>query len=267
MITFPHAKINLGLRILGRRPDGYHNIQTLMYPIPLCDLLEVIPSEQGMRYDFGSWCESPEENLVVKAYRKVEEARHISLPPVEIILRKKIPTGAGLGGGSSDATSMIRLLDELFSLHLTKAEQHAIATSLGADCPFFLTHEPQIAEGIGEQLSPFPLSLEGKHLTLLHSAIHVSTKEAYQGVGPTTEGMDIREALSLPLEQWREVLYNQFEPNIFRLYPELARGKELLYNAGATYAAMSGSGSTLFAISHTPLSVEGWSGMVQSYQL
>lgn len=267
MITFPPAKINLGLRVLSRRPNGYHNIQTLMLPIPLCDVLEVLPSSEGMRYDFGTWCEAPEDNLVVKAFHKVEEVKGIQLPPIEIILRKRIPIGAGLGGGSSDATSMILLLDELFSLHLTDVEKHEIATSLGADCPFFLAKTSQIAEGIGERLTPFPLDLEGKYLTLLHSDIAVSTREAYRGVTPTTVGMDVREALALPLEEWKAVLCNQFEPHIFQLYPQLAEGKKSLYQAGATYAAMSGSGSTLFALSDVPLSVTGWSGTVRTYQL
>ena len=166
MIRLPKAKINLGLRILRRRPDGYHDIETLLLPIPLRDALEVLPSEEGMKYDFGDWGEPSEENLVVRAYHLVKAA-YPELPPVEIILRKLIPTGAGLGGGSSDASNMLLLLDELFELGMSYDEMHQMATRLGADCPFFLRDEPQLGEGIGEQLSPFPLHLEGKVLTLL----------------------------------------------------------------------------------------------------
>lgn len=266
MIRLPKAKINLGLRILRRRPDGYHDIETLLLPIPLRDALEVLPSEEGMKYDFGDWGEPSEENLVVRAYHLVKAA-YPELPPVEIILRKRIPTGAGLGGGSSDASNMLLLLDELFELGMSYDEMHQMATRLGADCPFFLRDEPQLAEGIGEQLSPFPLHLEGKVLTLLHSDLHISTAEAYGGVVPSEEGPSLRELLSQPIEEWRGTLYNAFEPHIFERYPVLAHGKEQLYRAGATYAAMSGSGSTLFAISDAPLLISDWKGTQQTYTL
>lgn len=265
MIVFPKAKINLGLRVRRKRADGYHDLQTLLYPIPLRDSLEIIPSDR-LRYDFGSWGEPAEDNLVVSAYRMVQEVRP-ELPPVEIILRKKVPTGAGLGGGSSDATNMLLLLNRMFELGLSYDELHPIATRLGADCPFFLRDEPQLAEGIGEILTPFPVDLRGKVLTLLLSDIQVSTSEAYGGVQPSETGEDVAEALRLPIEQWRHKLVNDFEPHIFALHPILAEGKEALYKSGAIYAAMSGSGSTLFGISHQPLCIEGWNGRILTYTL
>ena len=266
MIRLPKAKINLGLRILRRRTDGYHDIETLLLPIPLRDALEVLPSGGEMKCDFGDWGEPSEDNLVVRAYHSVKET-HPELPPVEIILRKRIPTGAGLGGGSSDASNMLLLLDELFELKMSYHEMHQMATRLGADCPFFLRDEPQLAEGIGEKLSPFPLNLEGKVLTLLHSDLHISTAEAYGGVVPSEAGPSLREVLAGPIEEWRGTLYNAFEPHIFQRYPMLAHGKEQLYRAGATYAAMSGSGSTLFALSNAPLLLSDWKGTQQTYTL
>lgn len=266
MIRLPKAKINLGLRILRRRTDGYHDIETLLLPIPLRDALEVLPSDGEMKYDFGDWGEPSEDNLVVRAYHLVKET-HPELPPVEIILRKRIPTGAGLGGGSSDASNMLLLLDELFELKMSYHEMHQMATQLGADCPFFLRDEPQLAEGIGEKLSPFPLHIEGKVLTLLHSDLHISTAEAYGGVVPSEAGPSLREVLARPIEEWRQTLHNAFEPHIFQRYPILAHGKEQLYQAGATYAAMSGSGSTLFALSDAPLLISDWKGTQQTYIL
>ncbi len=268
MISFPHAKINIGLRILSKRPDGYHNIRSVLVPIPFTDVLEVIPTEGEMKYDFGQgWNEAPEDNLVVKAYRAIEKFRDLQLPPVEIILRKKIPSGAGLGGGSSDATHMLMMLNDLFELRLTADDLHDIAKSLGADCPFFLSPQPQLAEGIGDLLSPYPINLKGWYLTLLLSDISVSTKEAYEGVKPNISGDDIGTSLSLPIDKWRGLVRNQFEPHIFNLHPELRIGKELLYQSGATYAAMSGSGSTLYALSDHPLSVNGWGGQIWTSQL
>lgn len=266
MITFPKAKINLGLRILRKRPDGYHDIESLLYPIPFMDALEVLHSEEGMKYDFGEWSEPAEDNLVVRAYQLVKALRP-DLPPVEIILRKRIPTGAGLGGGSSDATNMLLLLRQLFDLNLSDEELHREATKLGADCPFFLHDEPQLAQGIGDQLTPYPLSLEGKVLTLLLSDIHVSTAEAYAGVVPSDEGETIAQTLARPITEWIAYLHNDFERSIFGRYPQLAEGKEMMYKAGAIYAAMSGSGSTLFALSHEPLTLPDWKGQQLTYKL
>lgn len=256
MLTFPYAKVNIGLRILRRRPDGYHDIQTLLYPIPLCDLLEILPSEEGMLYDLqgGEAGSDPQKNLVTKAYHALKQEAP-TLPDVQMILRKRIPVGAGLGGGSSDASHTLMMLYHIFDLQLPPETLHRLATSLGADCPFFLhtPPAPQIAEGIGEKLTPIELDLSDLYLTLWTSTIAISTAEAYQSVTPSNEGEDLRTLLQLPIEEWRSVLKNDFEEPIFQKYPLLAARKEVLYQAGATYAAMSGSGATLFALSREPL--------------
>lgn len=256
MLTFPYAKINVGLRILQRRPDGYHDIQTLLYPIPLCDVLEILPSAEGMQYDLqgGEAWSDPQKNLVVKAYQALKQEVP-TLPDVQMILRKRIPTGAGLGGGSSDASHTLMMLCQLFELQLPPETLHRLATSLGADCPFFLHTPPcpQIAEGIGEKLTPIELDLASLYLTLWTSSIAISTAEAYQSVTPSRAGEDLRTILQLPIAEWRGVLKNDFEEPIFQKYPLLAARKDALYQAGAIYAAMSGSGATLFALSREPL--------------
>lgn len=251
MITFPQAKINLGLRIVGKREDGYHYISTCMQKIPLCDVLEVLPSDRLM------WDGSPvvdEENLVIKAYRALCKPRP-DMQGANLILRKKIPSGAGLGGGSSDASATLRMLDELFSLHLSHDELHSVALSLGADCPFFLTEKPQIAEGIGEVLEPYPLALDGLVLTLVFPDLFISTKEAYALVTPKSDGEDLRVTLRRPLEEWRHHLHNDFEDALFPKYPLLGEIKSVLYDSGALYASMSGSGSTMYALSLEPITL------------
>ncbi|MDN4754637.1 4-(cytidine 5'-diphospho)-2-C-methyl-D-erythritol kinase [Porphyromonadaceae bacterium W3.11] len=267
MITFPKAKINIGLRVLRKRADGYHDIQTLMYPIPLTDVLEIIPSDIEMKYDFGTldFEGVPEDNLVTKAYFALKED-YPSLPALEIILRKRIPTGGGLGGGSSDGTNMLLGIKRLFGLEVSSERMHQLATSLGADCPFFLKDEPQLAEGIGEQLELYPLDLRGKWLTLLTSEIHINTASAYASITPSDEGDDLRELLALPIKEWKGKVVNHFESAIFAQHPILADGIKRLYDAGADYASMSGSGPTLYAISDSPLKV-AWDGKSYNLQL
>lgn len=258
MLLFPCAKLNLGLRILRKRRDGYHDLQTLFYPIPLYDVLEVLPSKNGMLWDDGGWSEGPQEdNLVMRAYQALKRECP-TLPDVKIILRKRIPVGAGLGGGSSDAAFMLRALQELFRLGVSTEKLHELAKELGADVPFFLTPTPYIGEGIGDVLTPYPqLDLSGWYMTLFFPGIHISTAEAYAGVAPSEMGEDIRDILSEPVERWNGRLKNDFEKSIFPKYPRLAEFKEQLYNNGATYAAMTGSGSTLYALSRTPIVIEG----------
>lgn len=253
MITYPHAKLNLGLRIVRRRPDGYHDLRSLFVPIPLHDILEVLPSTKGMKWDDGGFGESaPDDNLVMRAYRLL--SREVGgLPDVHIILRKKIPTGAGLGGGSSDASHMLLMLRELFDLSVTDDQLHHLALQLGADCPFFLRQGAQMAEGIGDLLEPYAIDLSGLHLTLLFPGIHVSTKSAYAGVTPMTPDEDLRTTLQRPIKEWRGRLLNDFEPSVFSAFPILSELKEQLYASGAIYASMSGSGSTLYALSHHAL--------------
>lgn len=263
MILFPQAKINIGLRIIGVRPDGYHELETLFCRIPLEDALEVIPAEED-RFDDGGFG-APQDNLVRRALTLLREETEV--PPVEVILRKRIPTGAGLGGGSSDAAAMLLLLRRLFDLPVTDERLSELALRLGADCPFFLTRGSQIGRGIGERLTPFGLTLEGKVLTLLLPDIAVSTAEAYRGVGLSRPVEPLEESLRRPLEEWRTFVVNDFEATVFALHPELAEAKAALYRAGAAYASMSGSGSALFALSDAPLDLSNLSYTTYSYRL
>ena len=250
MIAFPQAKINIGLRITGVRPDGYHELETLFYRIPLCDALEVVPAERDSLDDGGFG--DPEQNLVVRAMTLMRK-EGVPVPPLEVILRKRIPTGAGLGGGSSDASSMLLMLRQLYAPDLSDKRLADMALRLGADCPFFLTKSPQIGRGVGELLSPFPLDLSGWVLTLILPGIHVSTAEAYQEIGISAPPEPLEEILRRPVTEWRNRVVNDFEIPVFARHPELAEIKDQLYAAGATYASMSGSGSSIYALSTAPM--------------
>lgn len=260
MIVFPCAKINLGLNIVSKREDGYHNLETVFYPIPLYDALEIkymdekFPSQVACDLKVtGNAVECDEQNnLVVKAYNLLAE--DYKLPRVHAHLYKHIPSQAGLGGGSSDAAFMIRLLDERFRLNIGNPEMEKYAARLGADCAFFIEAEPAYAEGIGDELMPVDGpkgNLNGYYLTIVKPDIAVSTKEAYAAITPTATSKSCREIVRQPIETWKEELVNDFEAPIFKLHPELAEIKEKLYQQGAKYAAMSGSGSALFGIFET----------------
>lgn len=260
MIVFPCAKINLGLNIVSKREDGYHNLETVFYPIPLYDALEIkymdekFPSQVACDLKVtGNAVECDEQNnLVVKAYNLLAE--DYKLPRVHAHLYKHIPSQAGLGGGSSDAAFMIRLLDERFRLNIGNPEMEKYAARLGADCAFFIEAEPAYAEGIGDELMPVDGpkgNLNGYYLAIVKPDIAVSTKEAYAAITPTATSKSCREIVRQPIETWKEELVNDFEAPIFKLNPELAEIKEKLYQQGAKYAAMSGSGSALFGIFET----------------
>lgn len=260
MIVFPCAKINLGLNIVSKREDGYHNLETVFYPIPLYDALEIkymdekFPSQVACDLKVtGNAFECDEQNnLVVKAYNLLAE--DYKLPRVHAHLYKHIPSQAGLGGGSSDAAFMIRLLDERFRLNIGNPEMEKYAARLGADCAFFIEAEPAYAEGIGDELMPVDGpkgNLNGYYLAIVKPDIAVSTKEAYAAITPTATSKSCREIVRQPIETWKEELVNDFEAPIFKLHPELAEIKEKLYQQGAKYAAMSGSGSALFGIFET----------------
>ena len=255
MITHPIAKINLGLNVVERRPDGYHNLQTVFYPVPIKDVLKVEPRSK-------SRAEEPDctlavsniqiegdvqRNLVVRAYQLLKED-FPALPPVEASLEKNIPTQAGMGGGSSDCAFMIRLLNELFQLKLSDTKMMEYAARLGADCAFFVLSRPCYAEGIGEQLQPISLDLSEWYIGVVRPNIPVPTKEAFSRIHPHYPALNCREAVKQPVETWRETLVNDFEESVFALHPEIGAIKEQLYNIGATYAAMSGSGSALFGL-------------------
>lgn len=257
MITFPCAKINLGLNIVSKRPDGYHNLETVFYPIPLTDALEIkymdekFPSESpcDLKITGNDVDCNEEDNLVIKAYQLL--AADFQLPRVHAHLVKRIPTQAGLGGGSSDAAYMIRLLDERFRLNIGIPEMERYAAKLGADCAFFITADPSYAEGIGDVLMPADVpgaGLCGYYLAVVKPSVAVSTRDAYTAIVPKTPAKCCRDIVRQPIETWKDELVNDFEAPIFAMHPELAAIKQSLYDAGAVYAAMSGSGSALFGI-------------------
>ncbi len=249
MICFPNAKINLGLNIVSQREDGYHNIETVFYPIGVRDALEIVPAkeEKGRFVQSGIPVDGdPDQNLVVKAYRVLKE--QFELPEIDIYLQKNIPFGAGLGGGSADAAFMLKLLNEFADLNLNPQELERYAARIGADCPFFIGNNPVFAEGIGNIFSPVKISLKDYFLVLVKPAIHVSTKEAYSLVRPRKPLKNIREIIPEPIDTWKDNLVNDFEVSVFSLFPAIKTIKEELYHAGAVYSSMSGSGSSVFGI-------------------
>ena len=251
MITFPNAKINLGLNIVEKRPDGYHNLETIFYPVPVEDALEVnILNESNEKFRLhqaGLEIEGEaENNLVVKAYKLLDA--EFNLPPVDIHLFKHIPSGAGLGGGSSDAAYMLKLLNEKFNLELTNETLEEYAARLGADCAFFIRNTPTYAEGIGNIFSPISLSLKGYQIVLVKPDIFVSTREAFAQIKPHRQTVPLKEVIKYPMEEWRELMVNDFEESVFPQFPGIKEIKEKLYKQGAIYAAMTGSGSSVFGL-------------------
>lgn len=249
MITFPNAKINLGLNIVNRRPDGYHDIETVFHPIQLTDSLEIVPAKgtESTLTCHGRAVDCPtEKNLVMKAYRMME--KEFNLPPVEMHLVKHIPDGAGLGGGSSDASFCMKMLNDMFELHLTDQKLAEMAAKIGADCPFFIYNKPMMATGIGDIFSPVEVNLKGWHMLLVKPDVSVPTKAAYAQVTPAPSAKPIPEILSENIEHWQAELVNDFEKSVFVQYPSLATIKQAITDSGATYSAMSGSGSSIFGL-------------------
>ena len=255
MITFPVAKINLGLNVVEKRADGYHNLQTVFYPVPIMDALEIVPMSDGFPSDVD--CDlkvtnitiegDEQRNLVVRAYHLLK-ADYPELPRVHAHLWKGIPTQAGMGGGSSDCGYMIRLLNETFDMGLSSEQMQQYAARLGADCAFFIESRACYAEGIGERLQPIDLDLSGWHIGVVRPDIPVPTKEAFSRIHPHYPALNCRDVVKQPVETWRDRLTNDFEESVFALHPEIGAVKEQLYKMGATYAAMSGSGSALFGL-------------------
>lgn len=247
MLLFPPAKINLGLKVLKKRSDGYHEIETCMLAIPMTDALEILPSDDFEFHQTGLTVDGDQEsNLCVKAFRLFQE-RH-QIPNAYIHLRKQLPMGAGLGGGSADASYVLRGLNELFDCQLPDEELRNMASQLGSDCPFFVSDEAQIGRGTGTDLSPFQIDLEGYYLKVINPGIHIGTKEAYSGIHFSESTSPLAEVLQLPITEWKEHLHNDFETHIFESHPEIAELKEQMYSEGAIYASMTGSGSTVFGI-------------------
>jgi 4-diphosphocytidyl-2-C-methyl-D-erythritol kinase len=252
MITYPNAKINLGLNIVEKRPDGYHNLETIFYPINLQDALEVTKleneeSEYKLKVSGVPIEGEPENNLVIKAYRLLKK-EFPEMGPIQIHMFKHIPTGAGLGGGSADAAFMIKLLNEKFNLNLSIEKMEEYAAILGADCAFFIQNKPVFASGIGNIFENINLSLKGYYIVLVKPDIFVSTKDAFAHITPMRPSQSLKEIICMPVETWRATMKNDFEESVFKKYPEIAAIKDKLYDMGAIYASMSGSGSSVFGI-------------------
>ncbi len=250
MLSYPNAKINLGLNVVERRPNGYHTIETVFYPIGLNDVLEVLPSETCSDYSFSSsgisFGGAPEENLIVKAYRLLRS--EYQFPPVDISLFKQIPFGAGLGGGSSDAAFMLKVLNELFELKITSKKLERLAARLGADCPVFIQNKAVFASGIGNVFTQIELSLKGYFLLLVKPDIYISTPEAYSQVKPEEPEISLLDLIKEPISEWKNSIKNDFEKSVFVRYPSIEEIKNNLYEMGAIYASMSGSGSSVYGI-------------------
>jgi 4-diphosphocytidyl-2-C-methyl-D-erythritol kinase len=247
MIIFPNAKINIGLNVINRRDDGYHNLETVFYPLPIKDALEIVEADE---LSFGSsGLEIPgrvEDNLCVKGYHLLK--KDFDLPPVKIHLHKHIPIGAGLGGGSADAAFFIKLLNQNFNLGLTDDKMEDYARQLGADCAFFIRNRPVFAFEKGDEFEPVKLDLSNYKIVLVMPPTHVSTAEAYRGVKPAPVKDSLMELIELPVTDWKKHIKNDFEESIFKNHPEIRGVKAALYQAGALYASMSGSGASVFGI-------------------
>lgn len=259
MINFPTCKINLGLHILKRREDGYHDIETAMLELPFNDILELVESNEPVFTTSG--LEIPGSgNLVLDAV--AEFKRHKSIPSLAFHLHKLIPMGGGLGGGSSDAAFALKLMRDLYAPEMGNDQLCEMASKIGSDCAFFINGGLQYATGRGEILAPLTFSLKNKYVVLVNLGIHVSTKEAFEGITPSNDRTPLKEILEKPIHTWKEELINDFEEPVFAKYPELARIKNELYEHGAVYAAMTGSGSTLFGIFESEIDSIPWSQKV-----
>jgi 4-diphosphocytidyl-2-C-methyl-D-erythritol kinase len=252
MVSFPHAKINLGLNVIRKRPDGFHDLETCFYPVPWTDILEIIPAKEFQFSSSGLPINgNSENNLCVKAYDLLR--KNFDLPPVQIHLHKIIPMGAGLGGGSSDAAFTLRELNELFALGLSQNKLMEYAAQLGSDCAFFISDEAKLGKGRGEILSPAEVSLRGKFIVIVKSNVHVSTADAFAGIIPKVADVNFAEVLKYPINEWRKFLKNDFEESVLKKYPVIREVKDKLYAIGASYASMSGSGSAVFGLFDKPV--------------
>jgi 4-diphosphocytidyl-2-C-methyl-D-erythritol kinase len=249
MIVFPNAKINLGLNIISKRTDGFHNIETVFYPVPLTDVLEIIPSQTPGTKFAGFGIEIPGDtanNLCIKAYNALRA--DFDLPPVKIILHKNIPMGAGMGGGSSDGAFTLVVLNKMFNLGLTDAQLEQYASKLGSDCAFFIRNRPAHGTEKGNVLEDITVNLQGLYLVIVKPDIHIGTAEAYAGVTPKIPELSLKEITNLPVNKWKELIKNDFEASIFPKHAEIAAIKDKLYKNGALYASMTGSGAAVFGI-------------------
>ena len=250
MLNFPNAKINIGLNVLNRRDDGYHNLETIFYPVNLKDALEIVVADE-LSFE-SSGLEIPgmvEDNLCIKGYHLMK--KDFDLPPLKIHLHKHIPIGAGLGGGSADAAFFIRLIDQNFNLGMTDEQMIGYARKLGADCAFFIKNKPVFAFEIGDEFEPVRLDLSKYQVVLVMPPVHVSTAEAYRGVKPAPVKDSLMDLIYEPIADWKKYIKNDFEASVFKNHPEIRGVKASLYEAGALYASMSGSGASVFGIFQT----------------
>ena len=249
MIVFPKAKINLGLRIIGKRPDGYHDIETLFYPIGLSDALEFVVNdgpEDELTVSGIATRGNPEDNLVLKTIYKLRE--NYSFPKLKTHLHKAIPMGAGLGGGSSDAVCLLKVLNRFFNLSIETEVLKTIALELGSDCPFFIDGTPAFGTGRGEILIPCKPVLKGMYLLLLNPGIAISTKEAFMNCNPENPSTSIFQLTDRPVAEWKRLIINDFEDYAFKEHPLISELKSALYDCGAIFSSMSGSGSSVYGL-------------------
>ena len=251
MIVFPKAKINLGLRVTRKRPDGYHDIETLFYPVGLSDALEFVVSAEPVKKDFLtitgiSSGDDPENNLVIKTVRKLREK--YSFPSLKIHLHKVIPIGAGLGGGSSDAASLLKAVNRFFGLLIDEKNLKDTALELGSDCPFFIDDIPSFASGRGELLKPIKPVLSGYYILLLNPGVGIITAEAFQNCRPENPSNSLFQLVDRPINEWKELIINDFEDFAFKKHPLIGEMKKELYRSGALFSSMSGSGSSVYGI-------------------
>ncbi len=252
MLYLPNSKINLGLNVLAKRADGFHNIETVFYPVNWRDALEIIENKddsQAFRFSASGLPinSSLNQNLIYKAWQLVSALRPI--PPIKVHLHKSIPMGAGLGGGSADAAFFINLLNQNFNLNLQEDEKMEIASKIGSDCAFFITNKPVFAQGKGNEFSEIKIDLSGYYILVVYPNIHSNTAEAYQNLKPSIPLHDLRSVIeNRPISEWKNLLTNDFENSVFNKYPQIKELKQLLYHNGALYASMSGSGSAVYGL-------------------
>ncbi len=270
MLTFPNAKINIGLNIIEKRADGFHNIESLFYPVQWSDVLEIVPSDNSTVIFQSSGLAIPGEkstNLCLKAYQLLKDKLPLEAPLIH--LHKIIPMGAGLGGGSADGAFTLKMLNDIYDLHLTNEELKNFARQLGSDCAFFIDNQPIFCFEKGDQFETFDLTLAQKFIVLVNPDIHISTAEAYSGVVPKTSNIPLRIALKEPIQTWKDTIKNDFEDHLLLKYPTLASIKNTLYEKGALYASMTGSGSTVYGIFENTCEINDvfdsytvWSGLM-----
>lgn len=253
MISFPNAKINIGLNVVSKREDGYHNLETIFYPVKLADVLEFTDSNEMQFSTSGIEIDGkPENNLILRAYQLLK--KEFNIPQIQIHLHKIIPFSAGLGGGSSDAAFTLKMLNEYFDLKIPSTKLKYYATQIGADCPFFIENKPTFATGIGNQFQPVNLDLSEYKILIAKPNISVSTPDAFQDVTPSKPKFNLKDIENLPIEDWKDFINNDFEKSVFEKYPEIENLKQSLYKMGALFASMSGSGSAVFGIfRHLPI--------------